>query len=529
MSELPRARPVPVSSTWRAVALAAILAVGLWPHLYVLQLSPVSRDDVVWITKSATTAPNWVEWVFRSEHFVGFRPMTALSYTLDSAIGGTAMLPYRATDLLLHLGAALLVYAVYRRLVPNLPAWGGLAASAFLLLHPVTGLVVPHLARRAYPLATVCSLFGIWLLLGRPRWVRGIAAAVLLGAGALANEAAYVAFPVAILLLFLREDRRSAIEAAIPSVVVCALLVLQRFYVLGGAGGYAVERGGRWLPIVGATWNGLLGLDVLRSGVTPLPDAVGWVVVPLVVGALAIGTLLRPKTEAGTASIVLWAWVVGLIVIYAPQGVFFPRQLYVPLAPFALVFGIALAEGVRSTGARQAALLGGSAVLALLALRQSPVVWGSDPVQYACWRAHDRLVRDMVADLRELPPRSTVNAVVPYYRRPEMEALRAHDDQESRFLGRQGLTWVGELTDLRFGPATLIYVDARSDVPMGRLEPGPTVILAPGMEVATAGGDATVEDTPAGTVIHPDISGKDGRVPVLYFHDGQHGVLTEIR
>ena len=45
-------------------------------------------------------APDWAEWVFATRHFnVGWRPLTALTFTANYLVGGLEPLVYRATDL----------------------------------------------------------------------------------------------------------------------------------------------------------------------------------------------------------------------------------------------------------------------------------------------------------------------------------------------------------------------------------------------------------------------------------------------
>ena len=105
-----RARSVGV---WLGLVLA--LALGLWPHLESVGFAPMTLDSVLWISRGALYQPDWAEWVFRTHHFnVGYRPVSALSYSLDYAIGGLNPVIYRLTDLALH----------FRCSRPQL-SWGG--------------------------------------------------------------------------------------------------------------------------------------------------------------------------------------------------------------------------------------------------------------------------------------------------------------------------------------------------------------------------------------------------------------------
>ena len=123
---------------WRGkLALAALLALGAWPFVSGLGLWPMAPDSGLWIARGAPIDPDWSQWVFGTRHFhVGYRPVTALSYTLNYALWGLAPLPYRVTDLLLHLAAAIGVFAVSRRLFREASPWPALLATGLFLAHP---------------------------------------------------------------------------------------------------------------------------------------------------------------------------------------------------------------------------------------------------------------------------------------------------------------------------------------------------------------------------------------------------------
>jgi hypothetical protein len=518
-----------------AAKLGLLVAVGLWPMLYVLNLAPVSRDEVLWITRGAYTSSRWWDWVLAQSHFVGYRPVTALSYTLDSLVGGFHMLPYRATDLLLHAFAAVMVYLVYRRLTPRLPAWGGLVSVAFFLAHPVTALVVPHLARRSYSLATALALLGVWVLLGPARRGRELWGVVALAAAALSNEAAIVAMPAAALAVGLREGGKAGWRVLGLTVGAGVLLLGARLSVLGGMGGYEVEKGSRWALIVASTWKGLFGLGVMRSGTEPLPDMLAALLVFAAVSGLVLPMFARdqPLDEGARGSLVAWAWLVAFTVVYLPQGVFFPRQLYMPLAPLALLLGIAAAEAAMpSSRERRWALLGALTLCAAAFAWQSPVLRGPDPMQYACWRKNDALVREMEAKLTELPPRAVIHTLIPYYDRPDIEALRAHDEEDSRMVGKQTLTWITHVYGLKFAETIFVSADPRSPTPQAFLhepEGEPLyVTLPPGGEVVKASSEAEITPGPDGVTIRPQLKVHLGRPAFLFFHDGLSSQLVTL-
>jgi hypothetical protein len=507
-------------------ALGVVLLVGVWPYAYVLGLHPASRDAVIWMSRSAVWADGWLGWVFGSSHFVGWRPLTALSFAADSLLGA-GPLPYRATDLALHLGCAAALFAVHRRLVPGRTAWGGVAAAAMLLVHPVAGLVVPHLARRSYPLSTLLALLAVLACLSDHRRRTALAAA-LVGCAAMAHEAGFVAAPAIALLAALRAPPGARIGAAWPLLAVAGTLAAVRAAVLRGGGGYDVDVGERVLPILASSVTGLLGLEPMRTGTADVPGAAVLAIGLALAGALS-APLLQRRDEGATAAAFAWAWLLGLLAVYAPQGVFFPRQLYVPVAAYALLVGLAVSAAAASDGTRRIALAAAAGLAFAAAAWQSPVLLGPDPVQQACWRAHDALVRDLQADLADLPPRAIVDVVAPYHRRPSFEALRARDDEgRGRFAGRQALAWASEVGGTRFGTAVLYAVDPPLSAPAARVDQGPdgpVVVLDAHAELVQASG-ARVDRDSGATTVTPGRSEVEGRPSFLYVHDGIRGRLV---
>jgi hypothetical protein len=510
------------------VVLVLVLLAGAWPHLYAAFLWPESRDAVVWITHSAVSTPGWAHWVFLDNHFVAYRPVTAFSYTLDSLFGVTAPLPYRMTDLAAHLACAVGLYVLARRLAPKLSPWGAVAAVALFVLHPVSGLVVPHLARRAYSLSTALAVAALAVYAGRGRW-RAIVGALLLGLAALANEAAYAAFPAAALLSWFR----GSLRAMLPAVLVGLGLLGLRMAIRGNVGGYEGDGSALWMPIVSTVWTGVIGADVLRSGAAPLPAGLPVLLLIAVVAGLVWPMFVRRGgwSDEARASALGWVWLAVLTVVFAPQGVFFPRQLYVVAAPYALVVGLAWATAYAGRGP-SAAVLGVAAALATaLVVWQSPVLLGPDPIQRASWVRHDRLVRDIDAAVADLPLDATVLPVVPYYVRPEIERFRVREEDE-RAIGRQGFTWVSALRGTKFTTPVTILHEALDTAPSATLERTPegVVVRVPaGAAIGSQPRDVTIETRADGTrLVRPIVD--TGRHPpaYLYFHDGLAGELVPL-
>ena len=75
--------PTPIARRARPAWLdALVVAAACWPWLGGLHFAPLAADSLKWMTASASTSPDWVRWVFGTQHFVGYRPVTGLSFTL---------------------------------------------------------------------------------------------------------------------------------------------------------------------------------------------------------------------------------------------------------------------------------------------------------------------------------------------------------------------------------------------------------------------------------------------------------------
>ena len=116
------------------------------------------------------------------------RPLTMLSIALNYRMGGLNPLVYRFTNLLLHLGCSVLVWAVLRRLLAAFPIGrkaplcardadrAALVATACFALHPINSLVVLMVWKRTTLMATIFSLSAL-LTLFRLRGIGGAPAA----------------------------------------------------------------------------------------------------------------------------------------------------------------------------------------------------------------------------------------------------------------------------------------------------------------------------------------------------------------
>jgi tetratricopeptide (TPR) repeat protein len=157
----------------------------------------------------------------------GLRPLLRLSYFLDHALWGMRAHGFLLTNLLLHLGCVMLVYALALAPPRNTGASSRLglggAAAAFLAaalfaLEPAHAEVVAYASGRSAGLATALLLAGL-VLRARGRSRFALAAFV---AACLAKETALV-FPLLVGLW--ERDARASVRLALPALALGAAFV----------------------------------------------------------------------------------------------------------------------------------------------------------------------------------------------------------------------------------------------------------------------------------------------------------------
>jgi hypothetical protein len=523
------------------LALTALTGLGLLPYVRMLGIWPVSRDATVWIVKGAPSSPGWLEWVFASSHFIGYRPVTALSYSLNYALGSFAAWPYRVTDLALHAGCALAVSVLYRRLVPALPRWGGLFASAVFLAHPLVDQVVPHLARRSYSLATLLGLVGLIVLIGRdqdresPGWPRLVPGGLALFAAVQANEIAYLYVAIApVLCLATGVPLRETARRWSPAVALAVVALLVRMAVVGGVGGYATAalRAERAWPIAASTWKALAWLNPVGADGAPvsflllgLGASVAAYYVARGVGAVRDGS---PRDAAVVAALLVW--LVGFAALFAPMAVWFPRQVYVALAPFALLVAVTFAATVeRHRGVAFLLHAWPQVLLIGWLLFHSPVPRGGDLTDRVAARRTDAVLRDAHSRVNAAPEPSRLRLVLPNFERPRPFAFRARQGRPIPMSARQAELWLRALArDRDVAIETLAVFDEHpleaAGPPRFRPTEGGGIVLSPDREYTLLDPRVVTRLGEQGLEILDDPAMRDGRPTSLYFHDGKLGV-----
>ena len=289
------------------------------------------------------------------------RPVAALSFAIDTALFDGSLAGYHATNLLVHLGAALLLFGITRRtlLAPPLRSRFGDAAAplacAIALLfavHPLQTGAVTYIVQRVESLAGMFYLATLYCAIralaaeasARGRWAAASVVSCALGMG---TKEVMVSAPLVVMLwdhhfAHDRASRRWPLYLALGATwIVLANLVAGGHRSSAVGFGFADWPWWRYLM----TQAGVLA-HYLRLAIIPTPlvldydwraaTAVAQVAAP---GALLLGLLVA--TGVGIVRRSAWAFpAAAFFVILAPTSSVLPivteiaaeHRMYLPLA-----------------------------------------------------------------------------------------------------------------------------------------------------------------------------------------------------
>lgn len=156
------------------LVLAAFAAYGNSFH------GPFIFDDVPSITDNPTIRSLGSAWQPPTDAGItaAGRPLLNVSFALNYALSGDAVWSYHALNLLIHLGAALLLYGLVRRTAEstartsaerNAAALVAIGAALLWLVHPLTTAAVTYVVQRAE------SLAAFWMLATLSAFARSVA------------------------------------------------------------------------------------------------------------------------------------------------------------------------------------------------------------------------------------------------------------------------------------------------------------------------------------------------------------------
>jgi len=193
-----------------------------------------SADDLV----RAFTGPPWTFAGAPTDKGGYYRPISAISFTLDHLVYGDWTIGYHAVNILLHGANTLLLFLFLTAIFPERKT--PFLAALLFAVHPIHTEAVAWISGRAGLLAA----FGILLALlfhtysrRRPLWLAGSLLAFLF---ALGSKEEAIVLPFLIVLLDTRSERKGGgkqgWKRALPYFVVAPLYLLLRYSAIGTPG-----------------------------------------------------------------------------------------------------------------------------------------------------------------------------------------------------------------------------------------------------------------------------------------------------
>jgi tetratricopeptide (TPR) repeat protein len=314
-------------------------------------------------------------------HYGYYRPLVSLSYGLDTAISGLMPAGFHLTNLVLHIGCVLLVWALGLRLFRGERSWAA-AGAALFAVHPIHTESVAWISGRTDVLATLFFLAALNLhaRLGGPsrrKDLGAVALACLCFMAALLCKEVALSLPLVVLIWERVYSRRSwglSMRRVLPYVAVLGAYGILRFlmysvttnpppsrlfhvWLLTAAKGFWIYLGELFWPV-----------PMVAFHRTPWMAQYDWTwlaTIGATVLAIGLGFYVRRHRRIGFLSLAFAASLIpmaNIIRITSPAEVGFPiaeRFAYLPSVFFCLATGQLL---LRKASYRRAGL----AVLAVL-------------------------------------------------------------------------------------------------------------------------------------------------------------------
>ncbi|MCA1645029.1 MAG: hypothetical protein LC797_06005 [Chloroflexi bacterium] len=379
-----------VGHAWPPLLLTVLVLLTLGQFL---QVGLVSTDW--WPVVSTNRVQNLAEFVRAFQEPIGggdahfihetarhYRPLATLSFALDYKLWGLDGAGWQLTNLLVHLGVTLGVYALVRTL--GLARWAAMLAAAVFTLHPAIVGTEPGIARRHDTLSALFLMGSLVLLLRGRRILPGI----LFFLSILSKETSLAVLPFVPFLLRAVDRPMTRTWVLLPPAVIALGM---RILAIGDLGGYGTAT----VPSVDALpiyWDkiGKYFTDLFF----PLPVRPGTVAALVLVAAfvgVAGAALTLPRKERYLTFVGL-LWVYGFALFYAGLKVYAGSwYLYIPLMGVGLCVAGLASGGLARRAERRAGWLSLalSTVMAAGVLVSSPLV-----MPYPDWSESHVVVED---------------------------------------------------------------------------------------------------------------------------------------
>jgi hypothetical protein len=202
------------------LTLVGIAAVTLLTYAAALATGFTADDFFILARTKAANGLQHATSYFRAGFFEYYRPVAFLSHALDWTLWGAEPFGFHLTNVLLHSGSTLLVWALGRRLMDG--AAPAIAALLFAL-HPASHEAVYWIAARFDLLATFFTLLALWCLSRHSTGPR-IAGWAAFGMALLSKESAISLLVIAPAwdVWIERRDWRTTARRLLPLLIVAA-------------------------------------------------------------------------------------------------------------------------------------------------------------------------------------------------------------------------------------------------------------------------------------------------------------------
>ncbi len=225
------------SSRYAAIALPLLAAVPFFltikdPFLFdsYSHVVTASRESFQEVLRTAYVHPTGGDFFFR--------PFGYLNYWLEYRWAGYSSVMWHAGSLLLHIVAIYLLFILCRQL--NLSRWGSSATCLFFGLHGTNAEVVSWTAAQFDELAVCFALATLILFCSYIEQAKTYGLMLVSCAFALSSKEAAFCLPgVAACCLWYRGTwSERALKGIAGITAICTMVLIYRFWVLGGIGGY---------------------------------------------------------------------------------------------------------------------------------------------------------------------------------------------------------------------------------------------------------------------------------------------------
>ncbi|MBN2574280.1 MAG: tetratricopeptide repeat protein [Deltaproteobacteria bacterium] len=386
------AEPPAASRTGKALLAALLLALAVSATFAAAVGNGfVNYDDDVYVTENVHLrqglGPAGVAWAFSSSMASNWHPLTWLSHMLDYQLYGLRPWGHHLTSVVLHVGNALLVFALLLRLTGAMGR--ALVVAAIFGLHPLHVQSVAWVAERKDVLCALFFLLSLWAYAGYARHAGGrrklsYGLSLLWFALGLLAKPMLVTLPAVLLLLdywpLLRWQtmgvRRLLLEK-VPFLLLSIASAIVTFCVQRAGGGMAdlVQ-----LPVGDRAQNLVVSYARYASKLLwPADLAVlypfrgGWSPAEVIGSSLfllAVTVAVVARRGRRPYLLVGWLWFVGMLVpvigiVQVGQQTMADRYMYLPMLGLVLLatWGLVELAGERRRLARGLAVLAAGSTL----------------------------------------------------------------------------------------------------------------------------------------------------------------------